>query len=326
MHLPGKPTGNPSKIHHDADAWTAAASSLESIERHLSSSIRSHLSGWSGSSRDSFDLEAKELSDAIAELAGSFRKLEGKLDHFAGRLHVAQDAYNVALGAAGVTLVAGTVAAVFTFGAGEAAGAAGAAAELSAAVAVADEAVTVLVSSVGALAVGEAAFPIVTLETATVASLAVVEFIEVEGPFIGDAATEAEGIIGAEGAVAASDLVGSESELYESLKNADEEASFLRFKATEEADGLEFSEPNGPGADWKDDLGETYDQMGSKAASAHWDYQRQNFLDQIVRHIGKADHTVLDLTGFTPSQIAEVEAFLRRLSPADLAKIIRIGF
>jgi len=74
-----------------------------------------------------------------------------------------------------------------------------------------------------------------------------------------------------------------------------------------------------------DDLGRTYDALGRPAASIFWN-ERQ-FLNSIDQHLLKSnDFTVIDLTGFAPSQIAAVRRHLATLSPAQLAKIIRIGF
>lgn len=60
-----------------------------------------------------------------------------------------------------------------------------------------------------------------------------------------------------------------------------------------------FRESPDQAADYVDDLGRTYDQMGNPGMIARWDEQRANFMSQIERHLNyKADFTVIDLTDF----------------------------
>ena len=65
--------------------------------------------------------------------------------------------------------------------------------------------------------------------------------------------------------------------------------------------------------------------MGSPAASQYWN--EEQFLDSLDSHLLKAnDFTVVDLTGFTGSQISTIANYINSL-PAELqAKIIKIGF
>jgi hypothetical protein len=79
------------------------------------------------------------------------------------------------------------------------------------------------------------------------------------------------------------------------------------------------------GAEYIDDLGRAYDALGGLNASKFWNESK--FLNSIRKHLLKSDvTTVIDLTGFTPQQIAAVQKYLATLSPEQLAKIIRIGF
>ena len=51
------------------------------------------------------------------------------------------------------------------------------------------------------------------------------------------------------------------------------------------------------------------------------------FLESLRDHLRKSNHyTVIDLSGFTESQIAEVDEYLQNLSPEELARVMRIGF
>lgn len=79
------------------------------------------------------------------------------------------------------------------------------------------------------------------------------------------------------------------------------------------------------GAEYVDDLGRSYDALGTPNASKFWN--QKEFLASIDGHLLKSnDFTVIDLTGFTPAQIAAVNSHLATLTPAQLSRIIRIGF
>jgi hypothetical protein len=80
------------------------------------------------------------------------------------------------------------------------------------------------------------------------------------------------------------------------------------------------------GQDWIDNFGNTYDQMGDPAASAHWETQEQNFLSQIPVHLAKAYYLVLGLTGFTSAQKATVAGYINGLPVEDQERIVRLGF
>jgi RHS repeat-associated protein len=88
---------------------------------------------------------------------------------------------------------------------------------------------------------------------------------------------------------------------------------------------LTLNESEDVGADFVDQNGQTYDAMGSPAASQYWN--EEQFLDSLDSHLLKAnDFTVVDLTGFTGSQISTIANYINSL-PAELqAKIIKIGF
>ena len=89
--------------------------------------------------------------------------------------------------------------------------------------------------------------------------------------------------------------------------------------------GKSLKESPHVGAEYVDDLGRAYDALGTPAASQYWNAKK--FFKSIDGHLLKSnDFTVIDLTGFTPTQIAEVKNYLSGLSKAQLDKIIRIGF
>ena len=89
--------------------------------------------------------------------------------------------------------------------------------------------------------------------------------------------------------------------------------------------GLRLRESPHRGAEYIDDPGRTDDALGDPRASPFWDEGR--FLNSIDHHLLESnDFTVIDLTGFTPAQIAVVRGYVNGLPQASRARIIRIGF
>lgn len=89
--------------------------------------------------------------------------------------------------------------------------------------------------------------------------------------------------------------------------------------------GVPLAESQQPGADFVDPTGKTYEAIGVPKASQYWN--PKEFLDAIDDHFLKsADFVVIDLTGYSQEQISLVERHLSKLSPSQLARLIRIGF
>jgi hypothetical protein len=102
------------------------------------------------------------------------------------------------------------------------------------------------------------------------------------------------------------------------LTRLQEEYPDLDFKASaEERDG-----------EFVDSQGRTYDQMGDPKTSKYWNPgSAQKFYAAVRAHLLKSmNFTVIDLTGFSEQSISDITDFIDSLSPADQAKIIRIGF
>jgi hypothetical protein len=77
--------------------------------------------------------------------------------------------------------------------------------------------------------------------------------------------------------------------------------------------GISLQESTHVGAEYVDALGRTYDRLGTPAASRFWNATQ--FTNSIATHLLKSnDFTVVDLTGFTPAQIADVNQYLGTLS------------
>lgn len=107
--------------------------------------------------------------------------------------------------------------------------------------------------------------------------------------------------------------------------SAAEQATAARLQQLPQFAGRTFSESPHVGAEFVDDLGRSYDALGTPAASARWN--QGQFLRSIDSHLLKSnDFTVVDLTGFTSDQAGVVSGYLDSLSPASQARIVRIGF
>jgi hypothetical protein len=94
-----------------------------------------------------------------------------------------------------------------------------------------------------------------------------------------------------------------------------------------EFDGRTFDAPPppDPGYDWVDDLGRTYDAMGDGTKSQF--FKLQQFTNSIDSHLRKGnDFTVIDMTGYTPEQIAAVSKYVDGLPASSQALIRRVGF
>lgn len=105
-----------------------------------------------------------------------------------------------------------------------------------------------------------------------------------------------------------------------------EQATVARLQRLPAFRGRTFRESEHVGAEYVDDLGRTYDQLGNPLASSRG-WNERKFLKSIDDHLLKSnDFTVIDLTGFTKSQIEGVSGYIDSLPTASQAKIIRIGF
>jgi hypothetical protein len=130
---------------------------------------------------------------------------------------------------------------------------------------------------------------------------------------VGPAPRLATGFAAEQGIVGATRL--SEAEL----------ATGSRLQQLPQFAGRTFSESPHVGAEYVDNLGRSYDALGSPAASQYWN--QSQFLRSIGSHLLKSnDFTVVDLTGFTSEQVGAVSGYVDSLSAEMQARIVRIGF
>ena len=76
--------------------------------------------------------------------------------------------------------------------------------------------------------------------------------------------------------------------------------------------------------DYVDDLGRTYDAMGTPRAAMFWD--EREFLASLDKHLLKGnDFTVVDFTGFSYEQVATVRTYINSLPSEVQEAILMIG-
>ncbi len=76
----------------------------------------------------------------------------------------------------------------------------------------------------------------------------------------------------------------------------------------EEHHGIQLDRSPDPKVDWVDQAGKTYDAVGPFDGK-HLQYQWDNFTRQIERHLEKADFVPVNVSQFTPEQIARMREF-----------------
>lgn len=80
----------------------------------------------------------------------------------------------------------------------------------------------------------------------------------------------------------------------------------------EENHGIQLDRSPDPKVDWVDKAGKTYDAVGPFDGK-HLQYQWDNFTRQIEKHLEKADFVPVNVSQFTPEQIARVREFIAPL-------------
>ncbi|MDA8021299.1 MAG: hypothetical protein MPN21_28025 [Thermoanaerobaculia bacterium] len=89
--------------------------------------------------------------------------------------------------------------------------------------------------------------------------------------------------------------------------------------------GMTLRESPHVGAEYVDDLGRSYDAVGTPRSSGF--LNQKEFTESIREHLDKDnDFTVVDVTGFTEGQIRAVGEYIDSLTVEERAKIRKIGF
>ncbi len=315
------PNAHTDKVRAAATAWHNAAGSVETISLNAQSALIA-LEANDDTARAINDFWSQVYSPGNNQtvLAGTHQicqSLGDACNKYADAIDSKRSSVKgKVLGAGiavGVTTVLGVLGTVFTGGVSDEAAGLADAAEVEAIVGdvAADTAATVE-SEVGATVGGDLVATVeAAADDAPAVETAEAETTQVQGDLEGSLD---KAMADAEGDPNLARLDDSEAA---SLTRAQEQNPDLGLKTSaEERDG-----------EYVDKYGRTYDQMGNPEASARWDVQRANFLNQISKHLRKSvDFTVIDLTSFSEQAISDVENFVDSLPEAEQAKVIRIGF
>jgi hypothetical protein len=76
--------------------------------------------------------------------------------------------------------------------------------------------------------------------------------------------------------------------------------------------GVKLERSDAPGVDWVDNNGATYDGVGN-FDGRFFDQQWSNLQERILDHLSKADFVPVDVSRFTPDQVALVKEFIKDL-------------
>jgi len=107
--------------------------------------------------------------------------------------------------------------------------------------------------------------------------------------------------------------------------SAAEQATAARLRRLAGFSGLTFRESPHVGAEYVDELGRSYDALGTPRAAAYWN--KHQFLASIGQHLLKSnDFTVVDASGFRPHHVAAVRDYLDSLPTHVQARVVRIEF
>lgn len=104
-----------------------------------------------------------------------------------------------------------------------------------------------------------------------------------------------------------------------------EQATAARLMRLDDFQDRSFKESPHVGAEYVDDLGRSYDAVGTPRAALYWN--RQQFLSSISQHLLKSnDFTVIDASGFEFHHVAAVREYVDALPCHLRARVVRIEF
>ncbi len=345
MDLPGRPRGNADALRAGARAWDHLAWEVWHLTRPVERCLTALLEGWSGPAADAYRARWDQVRRGLGEFDHRAQTAADHLRRLAGHIEDAQSGYDLALGAAGVLTVVGVGLTLVTGGgsdvlAGETDGALAAAvarmvAQFEAASARVMALITEVADLMGALAsrfAMEFAIRAPELATGTVGGVGTGIAYSLADGQRDPRDIALGGLVGglAEGGRLGRRAAGREGEVevetprslgplapgdFPRLRGS-EFATLTRLQAHPEYANRAFRGSDHVGAEVVDDLGRSYDFLGSSAASRYWN--EGEFLGSIKTHLRKSNNfTVVDLAGFEQSHARSVRRFVDALSESD---------
>jgi hypothetical protein len=316
------PNAHTDKLRAAGTAWHNAASAIEGVASRATSGLVSLESDddtaqaignfwqqvYSPGNNKTVLAGAQQICQSLGDACNKYADaIDSKRSDVKGKL--------VGAGiAVGVTTIIGILGSVVTGGASDAGAGVADEAEVAAIVGdVAAETSAAVEADVGAVVTGDL---VATVEAAAddvpAVETAAAETSEVQGDIEGSLD---KAMADAEGDPNLARLSDSEAATLTRLQGEHPDLGFRASAA--ERDG-----------EYVDNQGRTYDQMGDPKTSKYWNpSSAQKFYAAVRAHLLKSmDFTVIDLNGFSEQSISDIKNYIDSLSPADQAKIIRIGF
>lgn len=87
--------------------------------------------------------------------------------------------------------------------------------------------------------------------------------------------------------------------------------------------GITLKRSVDPGTDWVDDLGQTYDALGSSVKPEFLDLA--NFKLRIKDHLATSNFVAVDVRSFYPAQASDILDYIKSLSASQQAQVIFIN-
>jgi hypothetical protein len=326
-HLVGYvwPNGDPGKLRTAARAWSAAATTLDTASYDIPEALHAIRSQRSPEV-DTAATVCQAMMDHIQDAAGACRDLSTACSDYATHIEKAhKDIEDEVVNLLEWTIAieaAGAVTGFFSFGIGEGAAQAAEAGRIAATASRVASIISRLIELAGTVAaritsvvpkIAEFAQRLKLIRGAPLAR-ATAEEVERLPTLAKDAETTAEESL-------ASDAESAAAKHYREL-GMDPATGTFRENEADTALRIESDRnvqltrsPDKQGPDWIGSDGKTYDAVGPFEAR-FFDQQWQSLQRQIVRHLGeKADYVPVDVSKFTPEQIAKVKEFIEPLGP-----------
>ena len=310
------PQGDPDKLRQAAAAFRTAESSLSALGQDAQGVVSDLLASNVAPALDSFETTWNKIwgygGGSLGQATTTCTTLANACEQYASRIDTAHHDLEIAAGTVAFVTGAGVVLTIFSFGISDVAAAAIDAGVAEECGVIAAEFATEAAIEVEAAIEADIA---VTLEAAT-AELPEIEVVEAEVEET-VATWEEEA---AEIESPAGETAGNEADI-ERL-GRDPATGQIRQSEVETGQRIEQEtgvrlerSPDAQGPDWVDPAtGETYDAVGNFDAQ-YFDRQWPNLQDQIVSHLGKTDWVPVDVSKFSPSQVALVKQFISQYAP-----------
>ncbi len=315
------PNGHQDKLRAAANAWSTAAEGLEAATACIPEAI------WAISGQKSPEVSdaltvCNSMVDHLDDVAAACRALSTSCSDLANGIdkahHDIEDELTSLLEWTAAIEAGGLVVGIFTAGIGEGAAQGAEAGRIALAASRVTKFIQTLIDLAGTItrAIGTVFAKIAPIAQRLQRLLGV----RVTEATVEAAAKAPEAAKDAE-AVAADDLAAAGRQ--DHFRDLGMDPATKGFRQSEAETGIRVEDERGvtlsrspasSGPDWIGSDGKTYDAVGNFDGK-YFDQQWSNLKGQIVKHLDKADYVPVDVSKFTPEQIAKVKDFIGPLGP-----------